>query len=135
MARQAAAFKLKPLPVPTEHAEQCALMDWAQMAYGKHPELRWLYATPNGGFRHPSTATKLKAEGAKAGVCDLFLPVARGGYHGLYIEMKRQKGGRLSPEQSDFIDFVTQHGYRAEVCAGWIVARDVLMDYLNGSDL
>lgn len=135
MARQSAVFKLKHPPLPSEHAEQCSLMDWAQMAYGKHPELRWLYATPNGGFRHPSTAAKLKAEGAKAGVCDLFLPVARGGYHGLYIEMKRQKGGRVSPEQADFIDFVTRHGYRAEVCAGWIVARDVIVDYLNGSDL
>lgn len=135
MARQAAIFKLKEPPIPSEHAEQCALMDWAQMAYGKHPELRWLYATPNGGFRHVSTAAKLKAEGAKAGVCDLFLPVPRGGYHGLYIEMKRQKGGRLSPEQKDFIEFVQSHGYRAEVCPGWIVARDVLVDYLNGSDL
>lgn len=128
----ATAFKLKAPPPPTEHAEQCALMSWAQMAYGKHPELRWLYATPNGGFRHPSTAAKLKAEGAKAGVCDLFLPVARGGYNGLFIEMKRTKGGTVSPEQADFIDFVQQHGYRAEVCKGWIVARDVLMDYLNG---
>jgi hypothetical protein len=124
------AFNLKPLPPPTEHAEQCALMDWAQMAYGKHPELRWLYATPNGGFRHPSTAAKLKAEGAKAGVCDLFLPVPRKGHHGLYIELKRTKGGRLSPEQVDFIDFVTQHGYLAVVCKGWIEAKDTLLDYL-----
>lgn len=135
MARQSAVFRLKEPPLPSEHAEQCALMDWAQMAYGKHPELRWLYATPNGGLRHPKVAKQLKDEGAKPGVCDLFLPVPRCGYHGLYIEMKRQKGGRLSPEQKDFIEFVQSHGYRAEVCAGWIVARDVLMDYLNGSDL
>lgn len=124
------AFKLKPPPPPTEHAEQCALMDWAQMAYGKFPELRWLHAIPNGGWRHPSTAAKLKAEGAKAGVCDLFLPVARGGHHGLYIEMKRAKGGRLSDEQKDFIEFVQGQGYRAEVCKGWVPAKDVLLEYL-----
>ena len=126
------AFKLTPAPPPTEHAEQCALMDWAQMAYGKHPELRWLYAIPNGGFRAMSIAVKLKAEGAKAGVCDLFLPVSRGGHHGLYIEMKRTKGGVLSADQKDFIAFVQAQGYRADVCKGWVQAKDVLLDYLQG---
>lgn len=128
----AKAFKLSPAPPPTEHAEQCALMDWAQMAYGKHPELRWLYAIPNGGFRAMSTAVKLKAEGVKKGVPDLHLPVARGGFHSLYIEMKRTKRGRLDPEQADCIAFLREQGHRVEVCKGWVQAKDVLLDYLQG---
>lgn len=81
------------ISVPTESVEQQCLFRWAAFQSGKYPELKLLYHVPNGGSRKKSEAGRFKAEGVKAGVPDLCLPVARGGYHGLYIELKRLKQG------------------------------------------
>src|SRR5699024_10256580 len=77
----------------TEHDEQVQLIRWAGLARGAYPALRWLHAVPNGGARNIVVARKLKAEGVQRGVPDLCLPVPRGPYHGLYIELKRAGGG------------------------------------------
>jgi hypothetical protein len=59
------------------------------------------------------------------------LPVARGGYHGLFIEMKRQKGGTVSPTQRDWIEYLLAQGYQAVVCRGFDAAREVIEQYLD----
>lgn len=117
--------------VPPEHAEQVALVRWSILASGAHPELRWLLAVPNGGDRHPAVAARLKAEGVRKGVPDMCLPVPRGGFGALWIELKRQAGGRVSPEQRVWIAGLQANGHRAVVCAGWVEARDVILDYLG----
>lgn len=78
------------LPVPTESVEQQCLFRWAAFQSGRFPELALLYHVPNGGSRKKAEAGRFRAEGVKAGVPDLCLPVARGGFHGLYIELKRR---------------------------------------------
>ena len=78
----------------------------------------------------PSVAVKLKAEGVRAGVPDTCLPVARGTYHSLWIELKRP-GGTLTPEQAHWLSALTRHGNRVEICTSWESARDVLLDYLT----
>ena len=98
----------------------------------KWPELEMLFHIPNGGDRHPAVASKMKAEGVKKGVPDLCLPVARCGYHGLFIELKRQKGGTISPEQKAWIQALNGQGYRAEVCKGAAEAWDVIQEYMRG---
>lgn len=119
---------------PTEDEEQMALFTWAHhMAVtGTHPELFRLFHVPNGGSRGPGEAGRFKAMGVKAGVPDVFLDVPRGGFHGLRIEMKRREGGRLEPEQREWIDHYNQIGYRAVVCYGWDQAREVIEEYLSG---
>lgn len=82
------------LPIPTESAEQQCLFRWAAYNRGRWPEMELMYHIPNGGTRSKSEAGRFRAEGVKAGVPDICLPVARGGYHGMYIEMKRRKGGQ-----------------------------------------
>lgn len=116
---------------PLEHVEQVHLFQWAVWQSCKYPELDLMYAIPNGGFRSKKTAAELKAEGVKSGVCDIFLPVARCGKHGLYIEMKRAKGGRLSDSQKEFIAGVKNQGYEAIVCYGFDDAKDTILKYLN----
>lgn len=115
----------------SEHQEQAALFAWAQLAQGRWPELSLLYAIPNGGKRSLATASLLKAEGVKPGVPDIFLPVARGGYHGMYIELKREKGGRVSVVQQICLEALKKQGYRCAVCHGWESARTEIEQYLR----
>ena len=114
----------------SEHVEQVTLMRWAALHERKWPELRLLHAVPNGGARHKAVAAAMKAEGVKPGVPDLDLPVARGGWHGLRIELKA-KGGKVSPHQAQWIADLSAEGYCVAVCVGWEAARDVLMEYLG----
>jgi len=95
--------------------------------------MQWLYAVPNGGDRAMAVAVKLKAEGVKKGVPDLFLPVMQfdSGYHGFFIEMKYGQG-KLSPEQKRFLEFVEIQGnFKVGVFYCWIDARDALIEYLE----
>lgn len=116
--------------IPTEHWEQTQLFDWAAGI----PELEVMYAIPNGGHRDIRVAVKLKEEGVKAGVPDICLPVARGGKHGLYIELKRRKYWRVSNDQVRWIEALMREGYACAVCCGWEMARDVIEDYLRGNE-
>ena len=65
---------------------------WAALAKSRWPELVLLHAIPNGGHRHKAVAVRMKAEGMKAGVPDICLPVPRGSWHGLYLELKTEDG-------------------------------------------
>lgn len=116
---------------PHESAEQTALFRWAAYSQGAHPELMLMHAIPNGGSRDPREAHNLKLQGVKPGVPDICLPVPRGPYHGLYIELKRQKGGRLSEEQKAWLNRLNRVGYRAVVCNGFEAAKDEILDYLK----
>jgi len=113
----------------SEHQEQVALFRWAEYATSAFPELNLLYAIPNGGYRHKAVAARLKAEGVKAGVPDVCLPVARGGWHGLYIEMKTERG-RASKTQMQWLSALREEGYKVAICRGWETARGLIEDYL-----
>ena len=120
--------------MPTEAQEQEALFAWAEIRAKRIPELALLYHIPNGGSRHPLEAVHLKQHGVKPGIPDIFLPAPRGKYHGLYIEMKRRKGGRVSVEQKKMLLALRDQGYRTEVCEGWEVAKKTILEYLNAKD-
>lgn len=104
--------------VPLESEEQQTVFQWARMSEGKHPELKLLHHIPNGGLRNKPVAVRMTAEGVRRGVPDMCLPAARGPYHGLYIELKRVKGGKVSPEQKEWIQGLREQGYCATVCRG-----------------
>lgn len=115
----------------SEHTEQAALIDWAERLTPRLPELGLLYAIANAGAGgQRGQAGKMKAEGVKRGVPDLCLPVARGGYHGLYIELKAT-GGTLSAEQKQWIAGLRGGGYCAEVCVGTVAAAEAIERYLG----
>lgn len=120
--------------VPTEHMEQAALFRWAEEAKATHPSLGLMFAIPNFAGRIGRLTAihgaKLKREGRKKGVPDVMLPVPKGGYHGLFVEMKRVRGGSVSAEQRAWLACLTDHGYRAVRCKGWREARVVILDYL-----
>ncbi len=95
----------------------------------QHPELALLYAIPSGGKRSKATAGKMKAEGVKPGVPDLHLPVPRGRYHSLYIELKRP-GGSLTPEQPHWLAALGRHGHKCAIHHTADGALAELLDYL-----
>lgn len=113
-----------------EHYEQVELMRWVEYNINKYSELELLYAIPNGGSRNIIEATNLKKEGVKAGIPDLCLPVSKGVYSSLYIEMKSEKG-ILSESQKDVILKLHKFGNAVRVCRNWEDARNVIMDYLS----
>lgn len=117
--------------VPLEDDEQALLFEWAEWNTTTYPSLSMLYAIPNGGYRKMATARRMKKTGTKKGVPDVCLPVSRGNYNGLYIEMKRAKGGRASDEQKWWLEHLTDQGYRAVICKGFAEARDELISYLE----
>ena len=115
---------------PTEEQEQAAVFEWVTLMRNQYPELDLLFHIPNGGLRSKPEAVRFKKIGVKPGVPDLFLPVARGGWHGLFVEMKRQKGGRISEDQAAWINALEAEHYCAVVCAGAEEACDTIMQYL-----
>lgn len=119
---------------PSEAQEQEALFEWAGRMEGRWPELALLHHIPNGGGRDPREGRHLKDQGVKPGVPDICLPVARGGHHGLYVELKRRKGWRLSNEQAKWIRALNAQGYLALVCVGWDEARRRIEEYLQGGN-
>lgn len=117
--------------IDTESGAQEMLFTWAMWQQEGRPELKLLYHVPNGGKRDKRTATALRRQGVKAGVPDLCLPVARGGYHGLYIELKVGKN-KTTEKQDKWIAALRQQGYYVSVCYGWEEARETIENYLDG---
>ena len=114
-----------------EDREQQTVFEWAKYMSVKFPELELLHAIPNGGYRNKATAARLKLTGVKPGVPDICLPVARKGYHGLYIELKRADGGRPTDNQKWWIARLEEQGYRAVVLHGCDAALNEIADYLD----
>lgn len=123
--------KIAGVPVPTESEEQQALFEWAERLYGRYPELVLLYHIPNEGKRSKATGARLLKEGMKPGVPDIHLPVARGGFHSLYIELKRRKGSTTSQAQKTWMQLLGKYGNKAVRCYGWEEAAKVIVEYLE----
>ena len=120
----------------SEIGEQTALFMWAQINQDKYKELKWLFAIPNGSYRDKITGARLKASGTKPGLPDIFFPIKRSEWSGLWIELKRVKAknksaGVVSSEQSKWIEFLKSQGFGAVVCYGWLEARDTIIKYLT----
>lgn len=107
---------------PPEHVEQVTFVTWFRESF---PDVRIL-AIPNGGYRDKRTAEKLKAEGVEPGVPDLYVPA-----WGLWIEMKRTKGGKVSPDQADWLDYLQGVGDSVIVGRGWEDAARQVRVFVN----
>ena len=114
-----------------EHQMQTAFMNWVSLVM-KHErkDLRLMFAIPNGGARDARTGAMLKMEGVRKGVPDLCLPVRRGEYLGLWIEMKAP-GRKPTPEQYEWHDWLTLAGHVVAVCYSRDDAQRVTEAYLD----
>lgn len=123
--------QIRKRPDDKEHREQVEVIKWADAQREAHPEFAFLFAIANAGAGAQSgQAGKMKAEGVRPGVPDLCLPVPRGVYHGLYIEMKAAKGSE-SGVQKAWHEFLKQQGYYMATAYGADIAKQILTTYIN----
>lgn len=120
----------------SEDAHQKAIFCWCALNFDKYPELRWLFHVPNGGFRNKQEAAKLRAMGVKSGVPDIWLPIKRGNFSGLVIELKKpgkdgKAPGRTDAQQKEWIAMLKEQSFGAMVCIGWEQAKEALISYLE----
>lgn len=114
-----------------EHDLQVQVVSRCMALASTYPDVIDLHAIPNGDWRGFRVAAKLKAEGVKPGVPDLFLPVPRVGFHGLYIELKRV-GGSPTPEQWAFMERAHARGYLVRCFNNLSLAVNCVAEYLRG---
>jgi len=127
-------FKQKPVrpkSIDREGQEQAALMTELRIRMPEVADL--IYHVPNGGHRLKSVAAKLKQQGVVAGIPDLVLTMARGGYFGLYIEFKATppNDAAISASQHERIRKLNEQGYLAVVCRGHFDAMEQIRAYLR----
>lgn len=108
--------------IASEHEEQVQFVQWFRRKYAP---IR-IFAIPNGGYRSRATAARLKAEGVSRGVPDLFIPEWN-----LWIEMKRAKGGKLSPDQVNWIKYLKDLGNTVHVAYGAYDAMQFVDDFAD----
>lgn len=108
--------------VPSEHYEQVRFVGKFKVQY---PETR-IFAIPNGGHRGKLTATKMKNEGVSPGVPDLYIPAWK-----LWVEMKRVKGGSVSPDQKDWHLYLKDIGDSVMVCRGSDEALSMVAEFVS----
>ena len=116
----------------SEESEQAALISWARFNAVLYPDLNLLYHVPNGGARDKREGANLKRAGVLAGIPDLVLPVARHGYHHLYIEMKVEPN-KPTKSQMEVMRRLKKNGSFVIVCYGAGEARKVINWYLGMS--
>lgn len=109
-----------------ETQEQKQLIQWCRT----DPRLQYIFHIPNESVGGQGWMIRNRQMGVKAGVPDLFYPVPLKGYHGMFIEMKSDKGS-LRPEQKRWLGVLEQLGYKCVVAHGWEEAKKALEEYIE----
>jgi len=112
-----------------EEIEQCKLFDWIRTI----PELEGnAFHIANERKTHPMRGLLLKRMGVLSGVSDIFVAIPKGGFHGLFLELKAGNN-KLSEHQRLFLDKMNQNGYLAICCTGYEAAKAIILTYLGKS--
>ena len=120
------------IKLSSEADEQIVVIEWCSLMAIRYKGIDKIFHIPNGGSRNKIEAARLKAQGVKKGVPDLCLPVPLWGYHGLYIEMKYDRG-KTSADQDEWIAFLSAQGYKTAVCYGATEAINEIEKYYKGN--
>lgn len=111
----------------TEDQEQAEVVRWANA----RPWGQFLLHIANETVGGRARVLRNQALGVRKGVPDLLLPIPMGGYHSLWIEMKRKGGGTVSKAQRAWVEALNAMGHRAVVCHGADEAIAELAEYME----
>jgi len=119
----------------SEHDDQVLFIQWlkAQGYWDRYGIFAIINGIPLIGTlkQRSKIINYMKAEGMRPGVSDLLFAIARGGYHGMFLELKRESGGILSNEQKEFIKIIEAAGYFSAIAAGLEEAVTITETYIN----
>lgn len=115
----------------SEYQEQCAIFEWSKMNEGLYPCLELLFGSMMGVYLPVKILAKLKRAGMKKGKPDINLPVPRGGFHGLWIELKI-KGNDTTTEQVKTLKHLAAEGNAAYKCVGAAATIRIIEAYVKG---
>jgi acyl-CoA hydrolase len=118
----------------SEHQDQVILFNFIRALESRYPSLEYVYAVPNGGYRPKRTAAMMKAEGQKAGVPDIWVPVVRGNKNGLVIEMKKGYN-KPTDDQVLWLNRMVAQNWVAFVAYHRDTARKLILRYLGLPDI
>ena len=110
----------------TESGEQEAVVQFCELM--RIPVVH----IPNEGKRSAAYAAQMKRMGLAKGFPDLFIPVAASGFHGLFIELKRDRKASATETQKVWLEYLNKEGYRAAVCHGSEEAMKEIENYFGG---
>ena len=111
-----------------EAIEQAKVIAWARANENNYPYLWMLHSSLNGVKMTKAQAGRAIAQGMLSGVPDLFLPVPKNGYHGLFIEMK-YGSNKVTESQEKFLQNAANVGYAVSVCYSANEAIKRIEDY------
>ena len=139
-AKQREAQAERASPRREEEGEQMALFAWFNVAKWRGIPLSEIaFAVPNGAYlagtekQRAMQAARLQRMGLQPGFPDFGLPIPSATYHGLFVEMKRRQGGRVSPEQKTWLGRLRWLGYDCHVAEGADRAKQIVTTYLAGT--
>jgi hypothetical protein len=120
------------VPLPYEYQVQVAYLEWADVQkYKGNPLSLYIHHSANGGKRDAREGKYFKEMGVKAGYPDLTIDIAKGGYHGMRIELKRGSNDKESDKQKERIALLIEEGYHAVFCKGIDAAIKATQDYMK----
>lgn len=120
-----------------EQDMQKTIIDFVRyaMTYKDRPLTEWMFHVPNGGKRNGHEAAILKGLGVLPGVNDLVVPIACGGFGGLWIELKADKHATLTHNQIEFHQRLREGGQSVHTCRSLVETVEVIASYLRPSGL
>jgi hypothetical protein len=112
----------------SESRIQTLMYVWFQNSYRQYGKL--FIKVTNEGKRTAREGMRLKGEGLRPGVPDIFIALPRGPYAGLWIEVKRP-GEAPRANQVQMIETLTAQGYRVEVVTSLATFQELINEYLK----
>lgn len=119
----------------SESDHQAVIVKWWRL---KHPKLKRMLIPSQsgviiGGKSKYAIIARQKKEGWLSGVPDIFIAVPRGGYNGLWLELKYdgKSKSKLSDNQSEYLKELAEQGYSAAWCVGSDQAIGIIEHYMS----
>lgn len=118
---------------PLEKEEQIAFIEFCETKGIKVVSTQNGFKMPKTAFNYAAYSRTLKRMGLSKGFPDLIIFTRNKSktHEVLLIEMKRQKGGKISTEQKEWVEWFDKEGYCVGIARGCSSAIEILKKYIE----